>query len=353
MQITKDILIVGAGIAGAFLYRELSRTDTISVSWVDNSNFLSSSVLAAGITNPVTGKRATLVSDADILLQKRREWQQKDSLFARCFIEKNAFRPFKSIDEVNAWTVRSTNMPVTVHYTNPEPEYIHANLGGIEIHNAGYMHVNSFLQEAKKQGNCINTKINYSDISIEKHQVVWKKENMIFKHIIFCEGSQVKHNPYLSWLPIIPTKGEIIEIEVREPICTQFMYSTGIYIVPKTNNRYFVGATYIPEDTDASITEQGKNELLEKLNTFLKVPYQITGHWAGIRPATLDRIPLAGKHLKYENVWFINGLGSKGVFYAPLLADYLTKSILYNESFPPGFALYRKTLKFDVKNIFL
>lgn len=351
MQIIKDILIVGAGIAGTFLYRELSRTDNLSLCWVDNSHFLSSSVLAAGITNPVTGKRATLIPDTDILLQKRKEWQQKDPLFAKYFVEKNAFRPFKTIHDVNIWTARSTNMPISVHYTNPEPDYIHADLGGIEIHNAGYMYVNAFLQESKKQAHCIHTKINYSDISIEKHQIVWKKENMIFKQVVFCEGSQVQYNPYLSWLPIIPTKGEILEIEVKEPICTQFMYSTGIYIVPKTHNRYFVGATYIPENTDASPTEEGKNELLEKLNAFIKVPYHITGHWAGIRPATADKMPLIGKHPKYQNVWFFNGLGSKGVFYAPLLAEYIGKNILYNEPIPHEFTLFRKSLKFNFNDV--
>lgn len=353
MQITKDILIIGAGIAGTFLYRELSLQHKVSVQWVDNNHFLSSSVLAAGITNPVTGKRATLIPDTDLLLQKRKAWQQKDPLFAKYFVEKNAFRPFKTIQDVNVWTVRSLNMPITVHYTNPEPEYIHADLGGIEIHNAGYMQVNAFLKEAQKQGNCINTQINYSDLSIENHQIVWKKENMAFKHVVFCEGGQVRHNPYLSWLPIIPTKGEILEIEVSKPICTRFIYSTGIYIVPKTDNRYFIGATYIPDNTDATPTEQGKNELLEKLNSFLKIPYKLTGHWAGIRPATADKMPIIGKHPKYENVWFINGLGSKGIFYAPLLSEYLAKSILYNEPIPQEFTLFRKTLKFNLNNLLL
>lgn len=353
MQITKDILIVGGGIAGAFLCRELSLQHHASVCWTDNAHFLSSSVLAAGITNPVTGKRATLIPDADLLIDNRRAWQKKDELFARYFVEKNAFRPFKSIDEVNIWTGRSINMPLTVHYTNPEPEYIHADLGGIEIHNAGYMQVNAFLQEAKKQGNCLNTKIEYQDLDIQKHQILWKKENIAFMHVVFCEGSQVCHNPYLSWLPIIPTKGEILEIEVDKPLCSRFMYSTGIYVVPKSNNRYFVGATYIHNQRNSNLTEEGKNELLTKLNNFLKIPYRITGHWAGIRPATLDRMPLAGRHPQYENVWFFNGLGSKGVFYAPFLAQHLAKSILYNDPIPPDFTLHRKTLKFNINNIFI
>jgi len=349
MYNSKDILIIGGGIAGAFLQRELSLYHKISVYWVDNNHFCSSSILAAGITNPITGKRITLNPKSELLIQKRKEWQQKDELFARYFVEKNVFRPFKSIDEVNSWTSRSAYMPVTLHYNNPEPKYIHAELGGIEIHDAGYMQVNEFLKEAKKQGNCINTKVNYQDLVVEKHQILWKKENIAFKHIVFCEGNQIIHNPFISYSPVIPTKGEILEIEVKEPICEQFMYSTGIYIVPKPNNKYFVGATYTPNSMDTSITEQGKSELLDKLNTFIKVPYRITGHWAGIRPTTSDREPFIGKHPEYENVWIFNGLGSKGVFYAPFLAECLSKSILYQETIPAEFT-YRKTLKFQDNN---
>ncbi|MCS7028916.1 MAG: FAD-dependent oxidoreductase [Bacteroidia bacterium] len=341
---TKDILIIGGGIAGAFLQRELSRHKLMSLLWVDNNHFLSSSILAAGITNPIMGKRANLTQNAYTLIQKRKEWQQKDFLFARYFVEKNAFRPFKDINEVNEWSAKSLNMPVTVHYTNPEPKYIKAELGGIEIHHAGFMYVNEFLQETKKEGNCWHEKVEYSDLCIQKHQVVWKKHDIAFKYVVFCEGSQVIHNPYLQNLPIIPTKGEILEIEVAAPICETFMYSAGIYIVPKRNNRYFVGATYTPHSTDRTPTEQGKRELEAKLQSFLQVPYRITGHWAGTRPATSDRIPVIGSHPEYPNVYFFNGLGSKGVFYAPYLAECLTEHILYQKPLPSALS-WRKSLR--------
>lgn len=343
MHTIKDVLIIGGGIAGAFIQRAFLYEKNVSIHWVDNHHFLASSILAAGITNPITGKRASVNPQAKKLIQKRKEWQQKDELFAQFFVEKNVFRPFKSIYEVNHLSSKNFEIEVTVHYQNPEPRYIYADLGGLEIHNAGYMNVSQFLQEAKKQGNCIDVKLNYQDLEVNPEQIIWKKEGLIFKHVIFCEGSQVFNNPYLSWLNIVPTKGEILEIEVKEEICNQFMYSTGIYIVPKGNRKYFVGATYTPKCIDRTPTEEGKNELIEKLNAFLKVPYQITGHWAGVRPATSDRIPVIGRHPQYPNIWFLNGLGSKGVFYAPLLADCLVNSILYEHPIPTEVDL-RKTL---------
>ncbi|MCS7075272.1 MAG: FAD-dependent oxidoreductase [Bacteroidia bacterium] len=343
-MIIKDILIVGGGIAGAFLQRELSRYQKLSIVWVDNRHLFASSILAAGITNPIMGKRANLTQNALTLIQKRKEWQNKDPLFAKYFVEKNAFRPFKSIDEANQWSTKSLDVPVTIHYTNPEPKYIKAPIGGIEIHHAGFMQVNAFLQEAKQEGNCWHEKVEYSDLLIEKHQIIWRKHDIAFKYIVFCEGSQVVCNPYLCDLPVIPTKGEILEIEVNEPICTSFMYSTGIYIVPKTTQKYFVGATYVPNSTDRTPTEQGKKELIQKLDAFLQVPYRVTGHWAGIRPATSDRIPVIGRHPQHAQVYFFNGLGSKGVFYAPYLAECLAQNILQQVPIPNGLS-WRKSLK--------
>jgi glycine/D-amino acid oxidase-like deaminating enzyme len=43
----------------------------------------------------------------------------------------------------------------------------------------------------------------------------------------------------------------------------------------------------------------------------------------GIRPTVLDRRPLLGKHPKYQNLAVFNGLGTRGIIYAPALAEIL------------------------------
>jgi len=51
--------------------------------------------------------------------------------------------------------------------------------------------------------------------------------------------------------------------------------------------------------------------------------YEIVAQRAGIRPAGRDKKPVLGKMREFENVYAFNGLGSKGVMQAPLLAQLL------------------------------
>ena len=49
--------------------------------------------------------------------------------------------------------------------------------------------------------------------------------------------------------------------------------------------------------------------------------------WSGIRSTTPDRLPIAG-NLDNPNVYIIGGLASRGLSFAPLLADYISSKIL-------------------------
>ncbi|MFN7015457.1 MAG: NAD(P)/FAD-dependent oxidoreductase, partial [Bacteroidia bacterium] len=140
------------------------------------------------------------------------------------------------------------------------------------------------------------------------------------KGIIFCEGYQMLYNLYFSKLPLIPTKGEVLTLEVKKfnPNCT---LNKGVFLLPLSNNTFKCGATYEWHTTQAAITEKGKKEIEEKLKKFFKADYSILHHEAGIRPTVVDRRPLLGCHPQYKNVFVFNGLGTKGVMLAPYFAE--------------------------------
>ena len=95
----------------------------------------------------------------------------------------------------------------------------------------------------------------------------------------------------------------------------------GVSILPLGENLFKVGATNTWYNLDEIASEQGKNELCEKLDKILKVPYKIIEHKAGIRPTVKDRRPLIGLHPRYPSVAIFNGLGTKGVMIAPYFAN--------------------------------
>ena len=64
--------------------------------------------------------------------------------------------------------------------------------------------------------------------------------------------------------------------------------------------------------------------MIHALDNFLKVPYTIVDHLAGIRPANTERRPFVGVHPSYPSLAICNGMGTKGCSLAP----YFTKQII-------------------------
>lgn len=106
---------------------------------------------------------------------------------------------------------------------------------------------------------------------------------------------------------------------------------------------YRVGATYKWKDKTNAPTEECKLELLQKLNTFLKCPYEVVDHVAGIRPTVSDRKPLVGRHPEYKNMYLLNGLGSRGVMIAPMASMQLYALIEDKRALDPEMDLSRFT----------
>ena len=96
-----------------------------------------------------------------------------------------------------------------------------------------------------------------------------------------------------------------------------------------------MGATFNRKDKTTKVSEEGKEWLLSKLKQFLKLPFQILEHKAQIRATVIDRRPLMGRHPEYENVYILNGLGTRGVLMSPILSNWLFRLIENNEKLPP------------------
>ena len=66
---------------------------------------------------------------------------------------------------------------------------------------------------------------------------------------------------------------------------------------------------------------------------------------AGIRPTVSDRKPLVGRHPEHENMYLLNGLGSRGVMIAPMASMQLYAFIENKEAVAPEMDLSRFTKK--------
>lgn len=91
-------------------------------------------------------------------------------------------------------------------------------------------------------------------------------------------------------------------------------------MLPLGDHKFKVGSTYSWNEPNPIPTEEGKIQILEKLAYITEEKVEVLEHMAGVRPTTMDRRPIIGKHGSNDHLFLFNGLGTKGYMYGPLLA---------------------------------
>jgi glycine oxidase len=323
-----DYLIVGQGIAGTLLsYFLLKRNENILI--IDSFNTSSSSNVAAGLFNPITGRRnvkSWMVDDILPFAESTYRDMERD-LQANFYHKVNLYKLFSSIEEQVDWVIKSESSELKDYIASNNimaiPPSNPAQFGGVELTKTGYVDMSQLLHAFKVkmegEGRLLEQKMDYFDLSFIDGKVVLN--NLSFAKVIFCEGAEAIHNPYFSWLPFVLTKGEVLTIYSKEINLTEIV-NKGVFILPLGDNKYKVGSTYEWNFNNSEPTSEGLNILSQKLNKIVNCKYEVLEHKAGIRPTVKDRRPFVGLHPKFKNMGIFNGLGTKGASLAPYFANH-------------------------------
>jgi glycine oxidase len=319
------IAIQGSGLAGTILALTLSeKSNDADVHLVNRGNNVSSRV-AAGILNPVTGKRMTLTYMAESYFPKAftfyAHWEEK--LGAKFLHELTMCRPFLDETQRNDWMGRRGQPGYDLFIESIEDgldENLYTNpLGVLKTRYSGWLDTNTFLDAAQK---FLRTK----NILVESEPLA---PDLTVRAIGYAENAywtDFKKNP------VTPMKGEILTLESPD-LQEDILLSGGCFICPIGHHRFKVGATYDGKNIDLNKTEEGKSYLLKRFRERSSCRFELLEHEVGIRPASWDRRPILGYY--DENTYVLNGLGSKGVSMAPLLAEYAVEHIFQNSP-PPS-----------------
>lgn len=335
-------------MAGAILSHTL-RGRGHSVLVIDEPRPSAASRVAAGLLNPVAGKRFAKSWLADNFIPAADAFYDAlEAHFGReLFIHKPIYKIFSSIEEQNNWMAKSAGQQLNgyilaTHTKSINQEGINDPYGGILIGRGGYLQVAEMLdllsQELLEQGLMLPERFDMEHLQLTASGVRYKEEEAA--RLVFCEGFQVAQNPYFAWLPIQPTKGEVLEVEA-ENFGAECIYNKAVYVVPVGGGRFKIGATYNWRQPDEAPSPAGQEELTERFRQITSFPFQVVAHWAGIRPAVRDRRPLAGLHPKYPQLAVFNGMGSKGVLMAPYLAQQFAKALAGEEELLPDIQISR------------
>lgn len=325
-----DYIIVGQGIAGSLLaWNLLQKQKKILVidEWQPNS----SSNIAAGVINPITGRKMvkSWMIDEVLPFAKNTYRDIETLLNINFFFEKNIYKVFTSEDDILLWNNKKNEIEYKDYLGDiieQSDETINTAFGVGIIKQTAWMDVPLFIEKFRKYLKSLNCllehKFDYNQLKIND---TISYINYDTKHIVFCEGYKAIHNPYFKNIPFTLAKGEQLLIH-SELLKTDKLWNKNIFIIPKQENQYSIGSTFIWNDLSDEVTDIGIAELTEKTNKLINVSYDIIEKKAAIRPTMKDRRPILGKHPEY-NLWIFNGMGTKGVSLAPYFSNYFIDCI--------------------------
>jgi glycine/D-amino acid oxidase-like deaminating enzyme len=326
-----DYLIVGSGLSGVMLCEALrKRGKTFKV--ISNKS-QQASIVASGLYNPVVLKRFNKAWDAEKHLPVAMSAYEELELFLGIKIDYKLpiYRLFSSIAEQNNWIIASDKIPLKPYLISNiksnNNQNIYAPYGYGEVKNTGRIDTKLLLES---YSNLLNNEKLISHESFEYDKLKISKK-IVYKgieseNIIFSEGFGVRQNPFFNYLPMEGTKGELIIINAPK-LNSEVIIKSSVFIIPIGKNDYLVGSTYAWDDFNNDPTINAKNKLLNKLDKLILCPYKVVYQRAGIRPTVIDRRPLVGQHKSHENLYILNGLGSRGVLIAPTVANALINFI--------------------------
>jgi len=342
---TVDFLIVGQGLAGSLLAWQLVQRHC-KIVLIDNGKE-NASQIAAGLINPVTGIRLVKSTDLELLLPfAQQTYQTLAQFFQQSFyIEKPMLRLLQQEKE-RLIALKRINNPDYQAYLGRiiTAQQVNNPLGSLEQKQTGYLLTAHLLDRLKAYLISLHsyqqTQFNYTDITINT-DVTWR--GIKAKKIIFCEGYQVKQNPWFSYLPLQPVKGQILTLTTPTAL-PQTLLNYGHWFIPLNRHLFRTGATF-DRDLNTDCTVIGKNNLLASLQKVFPLNHvSLIQQQANIRPCTLDKQPFIGEHPLHPQLVIFNGFGAKGSLQIPYYSRKLAENLLHLQPLPSHVAIARYPL---------
>jgi glycine/D-amino acid oxidase-like deaminating enzyme len=329
-----DILIIGQGICGTMLSWFLYKAGKSFVV-IDDAEANAPSKVAAGIINPVTGRRFAYSWMIDIVMPFAAHTYREIGTFLdkKLLTQKDIIYFFPSAQMRDAFATRLTENDTYLHAYpdhNQFNPYFQNDYGCGQIHPAYLAGLQTLLEswrEFLKEKHLLSTETCIiQELNIQPQFVQYK--NIRADKIIFCDGIASMNNPWFKDLPFSPSKGEVLIIESSD-IPDQHIFKRNLMLAPMARkNIFWAGTSYQWEYEHPYPTGEFYQQTKQQLDSWLKVPYKIVDHWAALRPSTLERRPFVGFHPRYKNVGILNGMGTKGTSLAPFFASQLVQHLL-------------------------
>lgn len=335
-QHKKSYLIIGQGIAGSILSWYLIKAGH-AVLIVDQNHLESSSMISAGIMNPITGQRLVVTPKFDQYTGVAHHLYSQISLElgSTFFVPKQIVRVLKSDKERERCHYLNT-LPIAKLYIagiNPSGYFGNSILdpfGTLTIAQGGYFQTRNLLTSLRQyfiqKKMLVSEHFVYDDLQLSDSQITWKSQS--FDAVIFCEGFKTKQNPWFGDLSYNFVKGELLKIAFDSFSLPDVILCQQQWCVPLADGTYLAGATYDRENINTAATDHGQDFILKGLNDFIAEKPQVLERYAGVRPVMLNQKPMIGRHATIPQIAIFNGFASKGFLWVPHFARIFAERLL-------------------------
>lgn len=342
----KKILIVGQGIAGTMLARALLRKNA-RVFITDGDLPGSSSPVAAGVINPVTGKRFVKSWRFDEFFPVAQAAYQtlEKELGVGIWSEQPVVRLLATAEEANDWSARCAQPDYADHLAEISDAgawspYVRAGWRFGLIRKAARVNffrlLKAFREKAVREGTFIAETTDYRQMERLARE---------YDALVFCEGFRAVENPFFPGLPWQLAKGEALLVRLPgETVPANAMLKKTVTLVPLGDALFWAGGSYQWHYPDMEPSESERNYISGHLSEMLFAPFDIVGHTAGVRPTVKDRRPFAGQSPLHDKLFIFNGLGTKGALLAPYWAEHLADHLVFGNALDPEVDIRRFTV---------
>ena len=314
-----DLLIVGQGLAGTMLAWACERAG-ISFAIADRGHARAATMAAAGIINPITGRRLvkTWMGESLLPLARSTYREMEAALGIPLWREMRVQRLFADEAERRAFEGKFARGELA-------PFAAAADENGFWIEGAARVDLAGLLTAARARwkagGRLLETEMDVA-AEAERHALV-----------IDCTGlAAARDSANAKVAPWEFSKGEVIEIAL-EGLEPDVVINRRHWVLPVTSGTAWVGATHEPGVSDSLPTPTARAALESSARLMLARAFATSGHRAGVRVNLPDRRPLAGLHAANPRIGFMNGLGAKGALLAPMLAQAWVEHVLRGKGF--------------------
>ena len=366
-----DVVVVGQGVAGTMLAFHLNKMGA-KVLIIDSDHEKSSSMVSAGLIDPLFGSRLRSVFEFD----------QAFSYASQVYLELEQLVDCSFFKPMSAKRYIST--PLNNKQVKKASSYL-VNTGGglndfklresfgssylsLETENSSLLNVSLLLKKMRgyfdTSRNIVSKRVSEAELvallsSLEKDECLGGDTK-----VVFCDGWQSVSNPFFSWLPWFCTFGELMTFRFKNDpgLSRKHIHFFNQWLVPSGESEWVFGSNYIPMSSLGDLKNDVPNVCTDRIDLIYKKwaddvigkgvkgesirtenlsKIDILSINSGIRPTLKDAKPVMGPHPKYSNIWIFNGLASKGSLYAPLVAKQCSESLLNGASICEKFGVAR------------